>query len=277
MVDERSDNPEQIKIELSPITIVSSSKVKMNISFGAVGSSVYVKLSGSGIGTNIVNIDDKVSFRLDNDTTVTGKSETLQTYDVEGVTSTYRHNYAIPFAALTALSKHNLKTLRKYRLDEFDEIAISKQNGRQVKNLAAFFVEELKKRNLFREDTLLLAERKNKPDSSAIKKEVIADAKPAFPGGEEVWSKFLKRNLRRPAELKAFETKIVQVQFLVKANGEVSNLEIVQSAGPAFDKEVLRVLKRMPYWKPAIEKGKPAEAIVKQSITFPDADSSAGL
>ena len=97
----------------------------------------------------------------------------------------------------------------------------------------------------------------------------------AFPGGDEVWMNFLKRNLNLPAELKINERKMVQVQFVVSENGAIKELEIVESGGVPFDKEVLRVLKRMPYWKPAIENGKPISTIIKKSVSFSRDNSSA--
>ena len=99
----------------------------------------------------------------------------------------------------------------------------------------------------------------------------------AFPGGEEVWMDFLNKNIQVPNELKANEPKVVMVQFVVKENGSINELEIVKSGGPVVDKEVLRVLKRMPYWKPAVEEGLPVTSTVIKSITVARQNSSAGL
>jgi protein TonB len=60
----------------------------------------------------------------------------------------------------------------------------------------------------------------------------------------------------------------VQVQFIVNEDGSIKEVEIVQSAGPAFDKEVIRVLKRMPYWKTAVENGRRVNTLITKSITF---------
>jgi TonB family protein len=275
IIDEEDSVLKQKKIELSPLKLVATSATKMNLSLGAAGSTVYLRLSGSGTGANIVNIGDKVIFRLDNDSTVTVQSSSLQTYDVEGITSVYNHTYNLSFADLAKLSQHNLKRLRKYHAEEFDDITIPNQNGRQVKNFSRFLLEELKKRNITEEDKVLIAEVKP-PDTIQVEPQP-ANRTAAFPGGEEVWSSFLKRNLNPPAELKANEKKIVNVQFIVSEKGEIQELEIVQSAGPAFDKEVLRVLKRMPYWKPALENGQPVTATIKRSISFSRDNSSAGL
>lgn len=275
IIDEEDSVLNQRKIELEPLKLVATSGTKMNLSLGTVGPSIYLRLSGSGKGANIVNIGDKVIFRLDNDSTVSVQSSSLQTYDVEGITSIYNHTYNLSFADLAKLSQHNLKRVRKYHAEEFDDITISNQNGRQVKNFSRFLLDELKKRNITQQDTLLIAH--VKPPDTIQEEPAPVNRMAAFPGGEEIWSSFLKRNLNPPAELKANERKVVNVQFIVSKEGEIKELEIVQSAGPAFDKEVLRVLKRMPYWKPALENGQPVSAIIKKSISFSRDNSSAGL
>jgi TonB family protein len=282
ITDEQDNNSNQRKIELSPLKLVSTSKAKMNFSIGSIGPSIYLRLSGTGTGAEIVNVGDKVIFHLDNDSTVTVQSESLQTYDVEGITSTYNHSYNLSLDGLKKLSSYNLKKLRKYHAEEFDDIVIPNQSGKQVKNFSKFLFEELKKRNLVQPDTLLIA--KKKAPSDSLRKTAQEDTSPqlksssaAFPGGEDVWVNFLKRNLHPPSELKANEKKVVQVQFIVNEDGSIKEVEIVQSAGPSFDKEVIRVLKRMPYWKPAVENGRRVNTLITKSITFIRDDASAGL
>jgi TonB family protein len=279
IADERDDSSLR-RFELEPLTLVSTAKTKMNISFGAIGPSIYVRLSGSGVGTEIVNVNDKVIFRLDNNNTATGESNELQTYEVEGITSTYKHTYTISVSDIEKLSKNNIRSVRKYHAEEYDDINVPAQNARKVKNICAFLLEEYKKENRVGEDSVFIVQAKQEAAPGVKKEEPPAPLitrSPAFPGGENVWTSFLKRNLKAPEELKIEEKKIVQVQFRVSANGAVSEIQIVQSAGPAFDKEALRVLKRMPYWKPALDNGKPVDAVVRQDITFFREDATTGL
>ena len=280
LIAEQNTDLNKRKIEISPLRLVSTSKTQMSLSLGTVGPSIYLRLSGSGTGTNIVNVGDKVIFHLDNDSTVTVQSSVLQTYDVEEITSTYQHSYNLSYADLAKFSRHNLKRLRKYHADGFDDINIPNQSGRQVKSFSSLLIDELKKRNITGTDTAFVALEKKKPGPVRIKEvepPKIINSLAAFPGGENTWMNFLRRNLHPPSELKANEKKIVQVQFLVASDGAIKELEIVQSAGPAFDKEVLRVLKRMPYWKPEIKNGQSVNAIVTRSITFFRDNSSASL
>jgi TonB family protein len=276
-INEQDATAKQRRIELEPLKLVSTAKTKVNFSLGTIGPSIYVNLNGSGTGANIVNVGDKLIFYLDNNSTVTVQSPKLQTYDVEEITSTYKHTYNLSTADLTTLSQHNLKRLRKYHADGYDDVNISNQIGRQVKNLSAFFVEEMKRNNLLREETAV-ASAKQQPDSiMAETTPTVVNRAAAFPGGDDVWMNFLSKNIKAPTELKANEQKIVMVQFLVRENGAINELEILKSAGPAFDKEILRVLKRMPYWKPAVENGLPVTSTVIKSITISREDSSVGL
>jgi protein TonB len=91
---------------------------------------------------------------------------------------------------------------------------------------------------------------------------------PEFPGGVGAWTNFLGRHLRMPEELEAGERRTVQVKFWVGTDGSIDRFEVVQSAGAAFDSEVIRVLKKMPKWKPAIQNGQPIAITFTQPVTF---------
>lgn len=91
---------------------------------------------------------------------------------------------------------------------------------------------------------------------------------PEYPGGLAAWSAFLNRHLRMPEELDAGERRTVQVKFWVGTDGSIDRFEVVQSAGAAFDGEVIRVLKKMPKWKPALQNGQPIAVTFTQPVTF---------
>ena len=78
---------------------------------------------------------------------------------------------------------------------------------------------------------------------------IIDDSKTMYPGGEEALFKFLRDNIKYPEE--ASKNNIggcVVVQFIVEADGSVSNIEIVSNVHPALDAEALRVVSLMPKW-----------------------------
>lgn len=107
-----------------------------------------------------------------------------------------------------------------------------------------------------------IQETKTKQDFTAVEKE------PEFPGGQEAWLNFLKKNLSSPEDLQEGEKKTVQVRFVVDKDGTVTGFQIVQSAGRSFDNEVIRVLKKMPRWRPAIQNGLAVERSYTQPVTF---------
>ena len=94
------------------------------------------------------------------------------------------------------------------------------------------------------------------------------EKQPEFPGGNPAWAAFLNRYLQVPEDLHPGEKRTVQVRFQVSAEGEITKFEILQSGGSIFDREVIRVLKKMPKWKPAIQNGRPIAISFVQPVTF---------
>jgi protein TonB len=91
---------------------------------------------------------------------------------------------------------------------------------------------------------------------------------PSFPGGSKKWLEFLQRYLQAPESLDPGQRIEVLVRFWVDIDGSVSRAEITKSGGNSFDKEVLRVMKKMPKWEPAMQKGKYVAVAYQQPVTF---------
>ncbi len=81
------------------------------------------------------------------------------------------------------------------------------------------------------------------------------DVPPAYPGGMDALRKFLEKNLHTPGELKSGETVSVRIKFVVNYNGKLQSFVTVLDGGEAYNKEVVRVLKKMPDWIPGKAKG----------------------
>jgi periplasmic protein TonB len=103
-----------------------------------------------------------------------------------------------------------------------------------------------------------------KPDKEFIKEE----SAPEFPGGTEALMRFFSRNLSTPDELSPGEMKTVLAKFKVDADGSISEIIIVKSGGKKYDEEILRVFKKMPKWKPAIQNGHKVAIYFTQPVTF---------
>ena len=81
------------------------------------------------------------------------------------------------------------------------------------------------------------------------------DVLPSYPGGMDALKKFLEKNLQTPGELENGETISVRVKFVVDYAGKLKSFETVLDGGEAYNKEVVRVLKKMPDWIPGKAKG----------------------
>lgn len=57
------------------------------------------------------------------------------------------------------------------------------------------------------------------------------------------------------------ESGVVGLRFRIEADGAVSCVEIVRSAGYELDKEAFRILSGMPRWEPATHNGVPVPAV----------------
>jgi len=78
---------------------------------------------------------------------------------------------------------------------------------------------------------------------------------PSYPGGMEALRKFLQRNLNNPKEMEEGEEVSVKVKFVVGYDGKLQSFVTVQDGGEEFNKEVVRVLKKMPNWVPGKSNG----------------------
>lgn len=80
------------------------------------------------------------------------------------------------------------------------------------------------------------------------------DEKPEFPGGIIEFKTFIGKNLN----LSDYEgdSGVLKVSFIIEANGEVSNVEIVADLGEGSGKEAVRVVSLSPHWKPGVHRGK---------------------
>ncbi len=84
--------------------------------------------------------------------------------------------------------------------------------------------------------------------------EMAAVQEPAsFPGGQKALLRFMENNIRDPRDEGEgqSETIRVQVKFVVGKDGQPGDFIVIGSGGEKFDKEVMRVLRKMPKWKPA--------------------------
>ena len=92
-----------------------------------------------------------------------------------------------------------------------------------------------------------------------------------FPGGREAMKDFLSKNLKYP-ELDAQEGNggKCYLRFVVNKQGEISEVKVTRAieSCPDCDKEAIRIVRKMPRWKPGKKKGEPVDSYFNLPITF---------
>lgn len=98
---------------------------------------------------------------------------------------------------------------------------------------------------------------------------LVVEQLPEFPGGAVELMKWLTTNLRYPASARQRRVQgRVVAQFIVNADGSLTDFNLAERADPALDQEALRVLRMMPPWKPGRQDQKPCRTMVSIPIVF---------
>jgi protein TonB len=97
---------------------------------------------------------------------------------------------------------------------------------------------------------------------------------PQFPGGMEMWKKYLERNLNvNAATLGGVSrgTYNVKVQFITDKEGNVSNVQAIETPKecPGCSVEAIKVIKKGPKWQPAVQNGRNVVFQNVVTINFP--------
>ncbi len=90
---------------------------------------------------------------------------------------------------------------------------------------------------------------------------------PEFPGGNEVLQKFLQTHLRYP-KINACVNGVVYVSFIIRADGNVTDIHLAKGLHEVYDAEAMRVVALMPRWKPGQQSGKPVDVRYTLPIRF---------
>jgi TonB family protein len=85
---------------------------------------------------------------------------------------------------------------------------------------------------------------------------VAPETLPSFQGGAEALKQYFGQNLQFPQKYIDTELKgKVYVRFIVRRNGKIDKLHLVKGPNDECNQEALRVIKAMPNWIPATNKG----------------------
>ena len=104
-----------------------------------------------------------------------------------------------------------------------------------------------------------------KPDDKPL---TIAQVMPEYPGGIEALKRFMLRNLKQPDDLQPGEKIIVRACFVVNKDGNIEQVKILNGARDDLNKEVQRVINKMPLWKPGMQNGASVAVYFMLPVTF---------
>ena len=77
------------------------------------------------------------------------------------------------------------------------------------------------------------------------------DELPEFPGGGMEMTRYLRANLQYPDEAREHNLQgMVFVEFVVKADGRLTNIAVLHGAHPILDSAAMEAVSRMPRWTP---------------------------
>jgi protein TonB len=98
---------------------------------------------------------------------------------------------------------------------------------------------------------------------------VIVEDMPEFPGGEIALLKWIAKSVKYPTL--ALENGIagrVHLNFVINEKGGIDNIVVTRGVDPSLDKEAVRVIKKMPKWKPGKQRGKAVKVSFSLPINF---------
>ncbi|MDB5241071.1 MAG: energy transducer TonB [Spirosoma sp.] len=95
---------------------------------------------------------------------------------------------------------------------------------------------------------------------------VTVEQQPEYPGGLDALRAFLGKNLNYPrSAASAGVSGRVYVSFVVNTDGSLTDVQVLKGIGFGCDEEAVRVMQKMPHWRP----GKQADRAVRVKYNLP--------
>lgn len=164
-------------------------------------------------------------------------------------------------------------------VEMFEDIEVPSQNELSAKEPV---VQKAPDQPLILDETATVKNQSiNREENSKLQKQVVEEVEaetdvyilveemPEFPGGQKALLEFLNRNIQYPANARESGIQgVVYASFIVEANGKISKPEILRGIGGGCDEEALRVIKMMPDWIPAKQRGKVVPVKFNLPVSF---------
>ena len=115
-------------------------------------------------------------------------------------------------------------------------------------------------------------ERQNITPSDSTSNKIFCEPyiiQPEFPGGYKALMQYIHKHLRWPKKASCTKDKIrVIIGCTIDKKGKVRKVKVMRSFAPEYDKEAIRVVKKLPKFKPARMNGKVVNIKYVISIVF---------
>lgn len=98
---------------------------------------------------------------------------------------------------------------------------------------------------------------------------VVVEEQAMFPGGMEAMYDYIGKNLKYPelAKEKDIQGRVF-VNFIVERDGSITNVKCLRGIGGGCDEAAMEVVKNMPKWQPAKQRGKEVRCQFNLPINF---------
>jgi protein TonB len=107
------------------------------------------------------------------------------------------------------------------------------------------------------------------PKENEIFGDMDVSQMPEFPGGEEELLRYLAQNIQYPKRAVDGNTEgRVLLGFVVNKEGEIDDVKVIRSIGDGCDEEAVRVIHKMPKWKPGKNNGRLVNVFYNLPVTF---------
>ncbi len=98
---------------------------------------------------------------------------------------------------------------------------------------------------------------------------VFVEDQPGYPGGDAARIKYLQENIKYPEMAKESGIQgIVYVTFVVEKDGRITSVKVLRGIGGGCDEEAVRVIKKMPRWKPGKQRGRSVRVQFNMPVRF---------
>ena len=100
----------------------------------------------------------------------------------------------------------------------------------------------------------------------------IPEIRAEFPGGMTELMNFINREMFRYVPPFISPVYIPQgrvfVQFVIRKDGSITDIEVIRSSDPIFNREAIRIVEAMPKWTPAKNNGEKVNSRFAVPISF---------